>query len=43
MRSTLGDKDDLMLALRCQIFEYVRETFTEMPWGAWNQLVQKKK
>ena len=44
MGSNFDVKDDLVLALRSQYFEYLREKNTDMPWS-WctlNRFVQKK-
>ena len=41
--STLGAKHDLILALSSQMFEYLRDFFTDMPWSTRNRLVQQKK
>ena len=43
MESAFDVKYDLMLALRSQIFEYLRETFCRHALGyTWNRLVQEK-
>ena len=38
-----ASKYDLILALRSQTFENLRETFNRHALGTWNRLVQKKK
>ena len=38
-----GRESLLILALRSRIFEYLRGTFTDMPWSTCNRLVEKKK
>ena len=43
MGSALDVKHDLILALRSQTFENLRETFNRHALGTWNRLVQKKK
>ena len=38
----MGDKDDLILALRSQMFEYCAKLYVGVPWGTWNWLHKKR-